>query len=392
MNADASHSFQAVARATIVVLSCAVGTAAFAAESGLKQEGPLTIMTFPQSQPAVGATDYVHAKAKELPIANYSEDLARADLIGLLASHATATPGGPGFSPGKDGDGNTSPVFLGAPGTESGGYMPEEAGTSNLPFSTARADGATGTTNRIYPFRAAGRLFFNEGVDTFVCSASLIKKGIVLTAAHCVVTFGTKRFHSNFHFVPGYRNGVAPYGTWTAKAGFVLTSYFNGTDSCSQTGVVCKDDMALLVLNAQNGALPGTSTGWYGFAWNGVGFTPNSLTHVTQIGYPVCLDNGALMERNDSQGSKSVSNSNNTVIGTLMCGGSSGGPWLINFGQRPTLTGTTGGSGAEVNTVVGVTSWGSTSNAPKISGASPFLNTNILALVNAACGADPGNC
>src|SRR5262249_9446764 len=162
------------------------------------------------------------------------------------------------------------------------------------PFSTARADGATGATNRIYPFRAAGRLFFNEGSDTFVCSASLIKKGVALTAAHCVATFGTKQFHSNFHFVPGYRNGEAPFGNWTVKTAFVLSSYLNGTDSCSQKGVVCKDDVALLVLNPQHSTLPGTSTGWYGFAWNGVGFTSNSLTHVTQIGYPVCLDNGGL--------------------------------------------------------------------------------------------------
>lgn len=393
MKADALHSHQALARAAIVVLGCTLGTAAFAAEPGLKREGPLTILTFPQSQPPVDAIDYVHAKTKELPIAaNYSEEMARADLIGLLASHATAPAGEPGFSPGADGDGKTSPVFLGVPAADSGGVSPEEAGTSNLPFSTARADGATGTTNKIYPFRAAGRLFFQEGGSTFVCSASLIKKGIVVTAAHCVATFGQKQFHSNFHFVPGYRSGVAPFGNWTAKAAFVLTAYFNGTDPCSQKGVVCQDDVALLVLNPQSGTFPGISTGWYGFAWNGVGFTSTGLTHVTQIGYPVCLDNGELMERNDSQGFKSASNSNNTIIGTLMCGGSSGGPWLINFGQRPTLTGTTNGSSAEVNTVVGVTSWGATSTAPKVSGASPFLNTNILTLVNAACGADPANC
>ena len=91
------------------------------------------------------------------------------------------------------------------------------------------------------------------------------------------------------------------------------------------------------------------------------------------------------MERNDSHGFKSASNANNTIIGSLMCGGSSGGPWLVNFGIRPALTGTTNGTAPNPNIVVGVTSWGYVSNAVKQQGASPFLSTNIVPLVNAAC-------
>ena len=98
------------------------------------------------------------------------------------------------------------------------------------------------------------------------------------------------------------------------------------------------------------------------------------------------------MERNDSNGFQSSSNSNNTIIGSLMCGGSSGGPWLVNLGIRPTLTGTTAGTAPGPGTVVGVTSWGFTSTGPKEQGASPFLSGNIVVLVNAACGAVPGAC
>jgi hypothetical protein len=156
--------------------------------------------------------------------------------------------------------------------------------------------------------------------------------------------------------------------------------------------VICRDDVAVVVLNPQSGSLPGTNTGWYGFAYNNAGFTPSGRVHLTQIGYPGCLDNGEIMERNDSEGFKSSSLANNTLLGSLMCGGSSGGPWLINFGRRPTLTGTTSGSSAQINTVVGVTSWGSTSTGPKQQGASPFLNTNILSMVNAACSANAAHC
>ena len=38
----------------------------------------------------------------------------------------------------------------------------------------------------------------------------------VLTAGHCV-NDGPGAFHTNWMFVPGYRDGARPYGTWTAR-------------------------------------------------------------------------------------------------------------------------------------------------------------------------------
>jgi hypothetical protein len=57
----------------------------------------------------------------------------------------------------------------------------------------------------------------------------------------------------------------------------------------------------------------------------------------------------------------------------------------VNLGIRGTLS-TPVGSEGNSNIVVGTTSWGYTSSAIKQQGASPFLSTNILPLVNAACG------
>ena len=298
------------------------------------------------------------------------------------------------FVRGAVGNGKTSEIFLGAPAQNASAdeYAPQEAGTTNHPFSTARADGYTGTTNKTYPFRAAGKLFFKKSDGgSYICSAALIKKGIVLTAAHCVSEFGTGQIYRDFSFVPGYKSGAAPYGKWAARSVVVLNAYVNGSDQCAQRGVICKDDVALLVLQPQGSSLPGNSTGWYGYAYNGSGFT-GSRVHITQIGYPACLDNGAIMERNDSEGFKSASHTNNTLLGSLMCGGSSGGPWIINFGKRPNLTQTASGSEAAQNTVVGVTSWGSTSTGPKQMGASPFLNTNVQTMVNSACNSNPSHC
>lgn len=109
-----------------------------------------------------------------------------------------------------------------------------------------------------------------------------------------------------------------------------MPAWLDETDGCS---VVCPDDVGVLVLNPDSsGKYAGTYTGYYGYGWNGYGFV-NSLTHIAQIGYPACLDNGLLMERNDSQGYVGSSFSN-TIIGSLTRNGSSGGPWITNFGVR----------------------------------------------------------
>jgi hypothetical protein len=90
------------------------------------------------------------------------------------------------------------------------------------------------------------------------------------------------------------------------------------------------------------------------------------------------------MQRNDAQGTIDSTYSDNTIIDGWMCGGSSGGPWIANFYERPF------GSRPLSNQVIGVTSWGATNDA--VMGASPFLSSNIFALVGTACKAYPDVC
>jgi Trypsin len=337
--------------------------------------------------------DFQNARAMVLPQVSPGSEAGVQGLINALTSASEL--GVPGVAPSHEGSGKRSPMWLGVAkvsADEDERRTPEEFGTTAHPFSTAQADLFMLATNTSYPYRASGKLFFNVGTDTFVCSASLIARGVVVTAAHCVANFGQQQFYSNWQFVPGYRNGVAPFGVWSVGGGAILTPYYDGTDPCAVSGVVCQDDVAVLLLNAQATGYPGTATGWYSYGWNGYGFTGSGLTHITQIGYPVCLDNGFLMERNDSYGYVASTLSSNTIIGSLMCGGSSGGPWLVNFGIRPTMPGTTPGAYSDPNVVVGVTSWGYISSSPKEQGASPFTDGNIVPLVTAVCTAAPAAC
>jgi V8-like Glu-specific endopeptidase len=213
-----------------------------------------------------------------------------------------------------------------------------------------------------------------------------------VTAAHCVANYGQKQFYSGWTFVPAYNNGSAPYGSWTAASATVPTAYYDGTDNCAQYGVICPDDVAVITLNPQSGRYAGYYAGWFAYGWNGYGYNASSQALISQLGYPVALDGGLLMQRNDSQGFVSSSFSNNTIIGSLMTGGSSGGPWLVNLGTPPSLSGTSFGSAATHDVVVGVTSWGYNDTSVKQQGAAPFTSGNIVNLVNTVCTAAPAAC
>ncbi|MBV9301449.1 MAG: trypsin-like serine protease [Acidobacteriaceae bacterium] len=361
------------------------------ANAQVARVGDNTVLTVQGNE----TVDFVNAKPMPLPSNPVSIDTTQMMVQALLSPPAFAAPG---YSPGGEGNGIQSPVFVGAPVQAEDGIIAEDgvrrddSGSSNHPFTTARADLQDLNTNTAYPYRAAGKLYLNINNTTYYCSASLIKPGIVVTAAACVANYGKKQFYSDFQFIPGYRNGVAPFGTWTVAHVWVKSAYLDGTDNCAVAASVCPDDVALLTLNTQKGAYVGTAVGWYGFGYNGFGFTTNGLTQITQLGYAAGLDNGSLMERNDSYGYVSASYSDNTVIGSNMNAGAIGGPWIVKFGIAPTLTGETNGGAAYPNMVVGVMAWYYTSTAPKEVGASPFTSNNILSLLNSACSSTPSAC
>lgn len=376
------------------ILGGLLATGALAAEGVVSQEGVVTSYTQPSQANGASAIDYPNAEPMPLPAVNLPP------VEFPSAGSEVQYEGESGSEPGRRGDGemNIMKLPLGKTAGEEEGIgagddiIPQEFGTSNHPFTTSRVDLASNTPSRLYPYRAAGKLYFQDGASTFVCSASLIKRGVVVTAAHCVAAFGQSRFYSNWQFVPAQFGNTAPYGVWGTSIAWVMTSYFNGTDSCAQAGVICQNDVAVLLLTPQSGVYAGTSTGWLGYGWNGYGFTPTSLALINQLGYPVSHDSGLKMQRSDSQGFVATSLSNNTVWGSRQTGGSSGGPEVVNLGKRAVLSGTSLGSEGGSNRVVGVTSWGYINPAVKQQGASPFTSGNIVPLVNAACTAAAEAC
>ncbi len=373
----------AIATLILVVFDCVFAVAAIAQ---VTENGRIATYIVPPARAGAGI-DYANAKPLPLPLANIPP--APQSQTIRTAPDPLLLFGNPQVLPGSVGSGKEQPIQLAPPKKlQQQDGAPPEFGTVNLPYTTSRVNAEGDYTAKYSPFRAAGKLFITSGFfNTSSCSASLIDRGIVVTAAHCVVKHGTREFFSTAEYIPAYDNGTAPYGKWEVASARVLDAYINGTDHCAQAGVICSDDIAILTLRPKNGSFAGDSTGWFGIGYDGYGFTTSGQALIDQLGYPGNLDGGELMERNDAQGSISAELSGNTVIGSLMSKGSSGGPWLVNLGVPPTPSPVT----AAPN-IVGVASWGSTAPEVQRQGASPFTRTNVVELLIASCHATPDAC
>jgi V8-like Glu-specific endopeptidase len=265
---------------------------------------------------------------------------------------------------------------------EAGDVESQAVGSLGAHFTSARVNQPGLET--IYPNRTVGKLFFTDSTGTleFVCSASVIRQRIVLTAGHCVHTGsgGTAGFHRNFLFVPAFRAGSAPLGRFTAR--------FAGTTSQWMTSggrVPNAADFGMLEINDRGTTKIGAITGLLG-----VRTLSLSRNHTTKLGYPCNIDLCQKMQQATSQHFRNTS-PNNVEYGTNFGGGSSGGPWVQNYGVQGT-----GGvpASAGLNQVVGVTSYGYISTAPQVQGSSipDSRPGGFITLLNSMCAHRAGNC
>jgi V8-like Glu-specific endopeptidase len=249
---------------------------------------------------------------------------------------------------------------------------PEAVGSGGIQFTSSRVYPTQADTT--YPTSATGKLWFTINGAWYICSGTMVKPGIVVTAGHCVHegNRSTTGWHSNFQFVPAYRNGSAPYGVWTNWTFANTTStWYNGGG-----GVPNDADYAVIVFNKNSsGKRIGDYTGWLGWQY------PDLIgKHNTVFGYPANLDSGLTNHRVDSNVNQGGGNTG--VWGSDMTGGSSGGGVVFNL--RVDYSGEPSGWDFNANRLVSVVSYGYTTTSVMVQGGSQF-DSRFQTLLNNTC-------
>jgi len=236
-----------------------------------------------------------------------------------------------------------------------------------------------------FPYAVVGKLFFEiPGVGPRFCSAAVIARRLIVTAAQCIHS-GTPfpGFFTDLVFAPAYRDGEA-FGFWPATAATLPTSWVNGGG-----GLPHPNDFAVIELDEilVDGSFEriGDLLGWLGWKLNAL-----KKNHVHMLGYPENLDGGEVMHQVTAQIKKHTLATNSSTAGSDMRGGAGGGPWIQNFGFRSVGQQVPGGDGS-FNQVVGVTSFVTLPNSQKLVGSS-MLNATFSSVFNNACNRQPGNC
>jgi hypothetical protein len=330
----------------------------------------------PQSAQAAEAywTEERMRAAKPMPLPTPS----RASLQGLTVP----PPGGPPLIATSGRPGATPQEFSGAAAEQLLSEPEPQFGTFPFSYTRYRLFPNNLTMYTTFPYLLTGKLFFTiPGRGNFVCSASSINsanRSVVWTAGHCVATPGVG-FHTNIVFSPGRLQGQNPRGLWTARVVNTLNGwFFNG---------LFNYDHGAFVANRLGGVRIGDRIGFLGFAaniarqqhWHLHGY-PAGARNLAQTPPGAQFDGehheicSATFATNDQPGR--ATDPPTIGVGCDKTGGTSGGPWVVNFS----------GVGGATNTINGNNSYRYTCGTCPPNNLrlySPYFTTGAINLRNA---------
>ena len=229
-----------------------------------------------------------------------------------------------------------------------------------------------------YPYTTIGKLFLTLSGVNYVCSASVLRPHLLLTARHCVYDYPTSTWATNVIFDPGYNSTPNPVlgGDWVAYS--LATWTGNAPDYQYDIGMI------ITYNKNRTGCAPTTGnpqiesyTGYLGWSYGG----DYSQRAWDPFGYPAAspFTGKVMVQCETSTGALNQFGNTNTVeVGCDMTGGCSGGPWI-----RTLVPGAAG----SYNYANGVNSFKFTSPDRQLAMNSPqFLEGNFYNLLTFAMG------
>lgn len=193
------------------------------------------------------------------------------------------------------------------------------------PSVKVKAERAQGIGTMLNEASTVGKVFFTNPVNglNYVCSGATVsstKRKLVQTAGHCVHGGAGGQWMSNWVFVPRYRDGARPFGTWSAYTLTARTAWINSSSS--------DEDMGIVVMNTLGGSSIANVVGGNGLRWNW-GYS----VAVTILGYPAGAPFSGELQY-FCQGTTWNGHGQQVRAWCNMTGGSSGGPWLQEYNDQ----------------------------------------------------------
>ncbi|MDP9830969.1 trypsin-like serine peptidase [Kineosporia succinea] len=215
---------------------------------------------------------------------------------------------------------------IGRPAADAGPEVVLSEPVSPEPSPTGRA--APPVTN-FSPVN--GKIFYRNAKDgkDYICSGSAVNSGskrVVSTAGHCMHAGPGGTWHQNWVFVPGYKNGSRPYGTFSAKTFQTLSDWV--TYGVTPRGLNSDVAFVSTYLNAGGQKLV-DAVGGHGIVTGGSEYAFD----VSIFGYPGNISSGNVMQAcYGSTGPRTDSGYTfSTIYGCNFGGGASGGAWLKSY-------------------------------------------------------------
>jgi hypothetical protein len=212
------------------------------------------------------------------------------------------------------------------------GQVPAAPALASSPGHGPNEPTAGPATQAISGYKTVGKFFVRALGGQFSCTATVIGRNIIVTAAHCFkgVIGGVKYTTAGWTFAPMWHDSQLPYGSWSVHSVYLLRGWIDKLDP--------KLDYAVAVLNPRGGRDVGSYTGQD--SWNSsLILAPGQATPVRVVGIPEVSTKARI----------SVTRAVAVQVGrgfTVLTAstpgfgnGTSGGPWFSAFSPQ-TDTGT----------------------------------------------------